>query len=192
MSKVRQAGRAAARADRKATHRAAAKRDHLAVRTLGTLSEAADQPPLRALTLATAAAGVVLRRPRLVHAGLTMLASHTLATSIKSRIKHMVDRTRPETALATGRHRFARGHSHDSQLSSFPSGHTAGAIAVSAALARDFPKAALPAYAATAAVAAIQLPRGKHYLSDVLAGAAIGAVAAWATAKGETWLRPRA
>ena len=59
---------------------------------------------------------------------------------------------------------------------SFPSGHTAGAVAVARAAARVYP-GAVPALAAvTVGVGALQLPTGKHYASDVVAGAAVGLV----------------
>ncbi len=48
---------------------------------LGTASEVADQPPLIGLSLATMAAGAALRRPRLLRAGVRMLASELVATA---------------------------------------------------------------------------------------------------------------
>ena len=65
------------------------------------------------------------------------------------------------------------------------------------AAAREHPAAALPVRLAAGAVGAVQLPRGKHYLSDVAIGAAIGwiaeRVAGAAIAAGErAWTRRRA
>lgn len=143
------------------------------VRVLGTLSEVGDQPPMRALTLGTAAVGLAMRDPRLTRAGLRMFAAHTLATAAKTAIKRSVDRTRPEHALQEG-YRMERGGSREHQLSSFPSGHTAGALAVTQALARDYPGTTAPGLAFSAWIGAMQVPRCKHFVSDVAAGALIG------------------
>jgi membrane-associated phospholipid phosphatase len=151
-------------------------RDRPLVKAAGFLSEIGDQPPLRALTLGAAAVGLARRAPRLARAGLRMFAAHTLATWIKSAIKRRIDRTRPDRAL-DDRYRMEAGHSREHALSSFPSGHTAGALAVTQALARDYPGSRIAGLAATTAVAAIQVPRAKHFVSDIAAGAAIGWVA---------------
>lgn len=164
----------AARADRKVTHKAAEARDSWPVRIAGTASEAADQPPLVVLSLATVAFGAVLRRRNVALGGVRMLASHALATGVKTLLKNTVDRTRPAKAIAEGHH-IGKGHgADDTDLNSFPSGHTAGAVAVAQAAARDMPVVALPGRVAALLVAGVQMPRGKHYISDVLAGAAIG------------------
>lgn len=177
MTKTSKAAAAATRADRKFTHRAARLRDVPAVKAIGAASEAADQPPLIALGIVTIVAGAALRRPGVLRGGVRMLGSELLATGIKTLIKRSVDRTRPERAIASGTYRFGPGDSHDHDQNSFPSGHTAGAVAVARSVARDFPASALPAYAAAGAVAAVQMPRGKHYVADTLAGAVIGYVA---------------
>ncbi len=151
--------------------------DHPAVAALGTASEIADQPPLIALSAATAAAGLLLRRPVLLRTGLRMLASELVATGIKTRIKRRIDRTRPHKMLEDGRYvREAAGDDarNDGPWSSFPSGHTAGAVAVGRALAREHPRLAVPVAVAAFAVAAVQLPRRAHFVTDVIAGAAVG------------------
>lgn len=170
MSKIRKA----ADADRKATHRAAEQRDTWPVRVLGAASEAADQPPLIALAAGTIAVGAALRRAGVVRTGVRMLAAHALATGVKTVLKTTIDRTRPAKAMKEGHHIGKGTGAGDSDLNSFPSGHTAGALAIAQAVARDAPAAALPARLVAGAVAAIQMPRGKHYISDVLTGAAIG------------------
>lgn len=65
--------------------RLGAHHQHPVVRTLGATSEIADQPPLIALCLATAAAGVVLDRPAVTRTGIGMLASMLVATGIIAR-----------------------------------------------------------------------------------------------------------
>jgi undecaprenyl-diphosphatase len=170
----------AARADVATTHQAAQVRHTWPVRIAGAASELADQPPLVALSLATIALGAVLRRRDVARGGVRMLAAHALATGIKTVLKTNIDRTRPVKALSEGHHIGKGTGTKDTDLNSFPSGHTAGAVAVAQAAARDMPEIAVPARVAAAAAAAIQMPRGKHYISDVLAGAAIGLASEWA------------
>ena len=62
-------------------------------------------------------------------------------------------------------------------MNSFPSGHTAGAVAVAAVIGRCYPAHRVAAYASAAAVAAIQVPRCQHYPGDLGAGALIGIAA---------------
>lgn len=162
------------RADLVVARRVGALQDHPAVKLLGEASEMADQPPLIALSVATLAAGLVLRRPRVALAGARMLATHAVATGLKSRVKHRVDRTRPHVLEHEGEYIVRKGQRRASRYNSFPSGHTAGAVAVAEAIARTEPRAAWAARAWAAAIAAIQVPRGAHFPSDVAAGAAIG------------------
>lgn len=160
------------------------------VRLAGTLSEVADQPQLRALALGAAAVGLWRRDPALTRAGLRMFAAHTLATWTKSLVKNRVDRTRPDHALET-EYRMEGGDSDEHELSSFPSGHTAGALAVTQALARDYPGSRAAGLAATAAIAAIQIPRCKHFVSDIVAGALIGWAAEQVSSHAFDWLEER-
>lgn len=58
---------------------------------------------------------------------------------------------------------------------SFPSGHSAGGFAAAAVLGRHYGwKAALPAYIGASYIAAARVDGNKHYLSDVVFGAAMG------------------
>jgi membrane-associated phospholipid phosphatase len=164
----------AADTDLAVTHQAAQHRHDPLVKAAGAAAEIADQPPLIALSAGTALVGLVTRRPDLVRGGLRMLAAHGVATGIKTLIKHRVDRTRPKKALDDGEHRFELGRTHDHDLNSFPSGHLAGAVAVSRAAAHEIDGASTPAALVTAAVAAAQAPAGNHYLSDMVAGTVIG------------------
>ena len=160
--------------DQRVTHAMAAVRETRSARLMALLMECADQPELITASLGTIGAGVVSRRPDLVRGGARMLASHLVATGMKMLVKQQVDRTRPKKALAEGKHRFEPGHSHDHELNSFPSGHTAGAVAVARAASHEIDGAAVPATIATGAVAAAQMPTGSHYLTDVIAGGVIG------------------
>ena len=61
---------------------------------------------------------------------------------------------------------------------SFPSGHTTSAFASATVLQRHFGwKVGVPAYAAAGYVAASRVQGKRHYLSDVMFGAALGIVA---------------
>ncbi len=57
---------------------------------------------------------------------------------------------------------------------SFPSAHTATAVAFAAALAHQFPRAKWLCYALAALVGLQRIESGQHFASDVLVGAAVG------------------
>lgn len=143
----------------------------------GLVGMLGDQPPLRALTIALIAAGAVRRDRRLALAGARMLVAHTLATLAKTQVKRRVDRSRPELLIGEGHYEAHRGDSDEHDMTSFPSGHTAGSIAVAAAAARVYPQAGPAAIGAAMLVSVAQIPRRAHFVSDVVAGAAIGLVA---------------
>lgn len=161
-------------ADIAVAEKAGAMQDHPAIEALGEISEMADQPPLIALSVAAIAAGLVLRRPNLALAGLRMVAAHAVATAMKTAVKRRVDRTRPHVLAEEGEYVVRKGGRRESRFNSFPSGHTAGAVAVAEAVARTDPRFAWPVRAWALAIAAIQIPRCSHYPSDLAAGAAIG------------------
>lgn len=181
--KGRKAVEAIEKADIAVAQEAGAARDHPAVEALGKFGDLGDQPPMVALCAATIAAGLVRRDGRLASAGVRMLAAHALATGIKRLIKRSVDRTRPHLLVEEGRYETGPGHHKDGEHSSFPSGHTAGALAVARAYARDYPESAWPAYAGAAVIAGIQVPRCHHFPSDIGAGALIG----WAAEATVSW-----
>jgi undecaprenyl-diphosphatase len=58
---------------------------------------------------------------------------------------------------------------------SFPSGHTITAFAVTAALAGSYPEMLPGLLFCAVSIAASRVVLGMHFLSDVLAGAALGA-----------------
>jgi membrane-associated phospholipid phosphatase len=160
--------------DRRVSEEASRAKDTLPLRIAATIGELADQPPLIALSAATLAIGLLARHPRAAAAGARMLASHLLATAIKTAVKRSVDRTRPHSVEDGRDYRLEPGDSGSHHYSSFPSGHTAGAMAVTRAAARVWPDATPALAAVTVGVGALQLPIGKHYASDVAAGAVIG------------------
>ncbi|WP_052761869.1 phosphatase PAP2 family protein [Aurantiacibacter luteus] len=150
--------------------------DHPAIKAVGKASELADQPPLIAASLATVAAGLLARRPRLARTGVRMLASHLLATGIKTLLKDNIDRPRPKKVEREGEHAVEPGKSKDGEERSFPSGHSAGATAVARSVVREYPGGAGAAYALAATASAIQVPRKAHFPSDVVVGVVIGLV----------------
>ena len=130
---VRKAARSATRTEFPLTRLLKEHERSLPVRALAAASEIGDQPQLRSICGALIVAGLLLDK-RLLRAGVRMLLAHELATAVKSSIKHRVDRRRPRSA-ASARHGEPRpGHSSAKEESSFPSGHTAGAIAVAQAI----------------------------------------------------------
>jgi membrane-associated phospholipid phosphatase len=152
-------------------------RKHPLVKALGTLGELGDQPQLTALSACTLAFGLLSGRTRVALAGANMLLSLAAATAIKTVVKNTVSRTRPHVLLDEGTYEVRPLGPDAGPWHSFPSGHTAGSVAVARALARTCPEAALPAYAAAAVIAGVQLPTAHHFASDVIAGAAIGLAA---------------
>ena len=150
-------------------------RDAAAVRVMSFASKIGDQPPMRAVCAATIAIGLVSANPRLMRAGLRMVVAHALATASKNFLKRRIDRTRPHASAADDDHRIRLGTNHAHDGTSFPSGHSAGVVAVGAALAREFPEHRIGALCSAGAVALAQVPRGSHYLSDVVVGSAMGA-----------------
>lgn len=152
------------------------------VRLLSFMSEIGDQPQLRTLCAAAIAAGMLQRSPRLFRAGVHMLIAHELATHVKDAIKLRIDRTRPRSRNGNGDHRMKSGKKRGKEDTSFPSGHSAGAMAVARAFSRHYPEHEKAALAAAGLVALAQIPRCAHYPSDVAGGVAIGLAAETAAA----------
>ena len=163
--------------DRQIAERAARRRHTPLIRALGWASEIADQPQLAAVCGLTTVAGIMRGDRRLARTGLLMLLAHGFATLFKSVVKRRINRTRPRVAVEEGRYEMGLGESRDGDDQSFPSGHTAGAVAVAGIVAMRHPGAALAASALAVAVSVIQVPRGKHYPGDLAAGFAIGVTA---------------
>lgn len=172
---IAKAARRLEKLDRTIARRARKAHKHPAARLAHKVSEIADQPPLFAIGAATLAGGLLLRRQDLARTGVRMLLAEGLATGIKSVIKRSVDRSRPHHGEAKGkRYKLEPGDDKRSELSSFPSGHTAGAVAVGRAIAAETPELAPAAHVGAGAIAAAQLPVGAHYVGDLAAGAVIG------------------
>jgi len=122
--------------------------------------------------------GALSGQDHVARTGLRMMAAHVLANSVKRVIKNRFRRTRPVEMIKRQDYRCEPGESRGGHETSFPSGHTAGAVAVAVVVARDLPHMAVPALGVAAMIAGIQVPRGKHYPGDVVAGAVLGLVSA--------------
>jgi len=151
-------------------------RNHPAVQTVGAVSEVADQAPSALLCSALLMVGIVAAKPKVAEAGSRMLASVLLATTIKTVLKKTITRTRPNVLLEQGEYDFRGGSSERGDRQSFPSGHTADAVAAARGLTRVFPGTSSAAYAAALVIAAVQVPRAKHYPLDLAAGALVGII----------------
>lgn len=150
-----------------------------------------DQPQLRLISAAVTAVGLLKSDSSLVRTGVRMLLAHELATLGKNFVKDRVDRTRPRSAETAQDRRPSPGKNPKKEETSFPSGHTAGAVAVAAAFSREYPHYRAPVLLAAAVVAGVQVPRLTHYPSDLAAGAVIGAASEllanrlWASGRGD-------
>lgn len=151
--------------------------DTPAIKAANGFTKAADQPPLLAMSVVVMAGGLVLERPQTVTLGIRMLTSTFLATKLKNAIKSRVNRTRPDAVAHGDPYRFEAGDSDQKQMTSFPSGHTAALVAASLPIVRQVPRLRVGSLALTVLVGGLRIARGKHYLSDVTAGAMVGVVA---------------
>jgi membrane-associated phospholipid phosphatase len=106
-----------------------------------------------------------------------MLGSVLVATAIKTVVKKLVSRARPRVLLDEGRYAFEPLGPKGGNWQSFPSGHTADAVAAARGLARVFPGTSIPGYSVAGLIGVVQIPRAKHYPLDVVAGAAVGIAA---------------
>jgi PAP2 superfamily len=119
-------------------------------------------PEQIALSLGTYAYGRVFDQPRVSHLGMDLLRAHAITEMLVEPIKFATQRRRPD----------------GSDNLSFPSGHAAITFAGATVLERHlgWKKAAL-AYVIAAYVASSRMHDNRHYLSDVVFGAAIGTIA---------------
>jgi membrane-associated phospholipid phosphatase len=101
-------------------------------------------------------------QPKLSHLGMDLLRSLAVAEGVTQTLKFATHRERPD------------GSGHNS----FPSGHAADTFAVATALERHLGwRGAVPAYLVASYVAASRMRENRHFLSDVVFGAAVGTIA---------------
>ncbi len=123
------------------------------------------------VSAALAATGPTGRRAAGI--GLTSLAVASAISNVPGKL--LSHRPRPQPHRVPLPHRFlSRPDS-----SSFPSGHTASAVAFALAVSRVQPALTTPLGLLALGVAYGRLYTGVHYPGDILAGALIGAASAW-------------
>jgi hypothetical protein len=119
-------------------------------------------PEQVALSLGTYAYGRIFKQPKTSHLGMDLLQAQILTEMLVQPIKIATQRTRPDNS---NRH-------------SFPSGHAAVTFAGATVLERHVGwRRSLLGYTIASYVAASRLHDNRHYLSDVIFGAAVGSIA---------------
>jgi membrane-associated phospholipid phosphatase len=121
-----------------------------------------DTPEQMALSIGTWVLGRVMDKPKLSHLGMDLLRAQALTEILVEPIKFASHRERPD------------GSNHQS----FPSGHAAITFAAATVIERHLGwKHSIAAYAIASYVATSRLHDNRHYLSDVVFGAAVGSIA---------------
>ena len=111
---------------------------------------------------ATYGIGSWIGKPGVAELGRDVVRVQFLTQGITQLVKYTARRMRPD----------------GSSRSSFPSGHASGTFASATVLQRHYGwKVGIPAFGVASYVAASRLAENKHYLSDVVFGAAIGLTA---------------
>ena len=126
------------------------------------------------LLIACAALAVLARRLRrlwLQDAAWLAALAFVCAGAVEFTLKHLVGRPRPDAAMATA---GLLGPSFAADIDSFPSGHATSVFAVAAVFATYYPRLRWPLYGLAAAIALGRVYLERHYLSDIIAGAALG------------------
>ncbi len=101
-------------------------------------------------------------KPKVSHVGMDLLRSLAVAEGVTQTLKYTTRRERPD----------------GSGKNSFPSGHAADTFAIATAIERHLGwRGAVPAYLFSSYVAASRLRENRHWLSDVVFGAAVGTIA---------------
>lgn len=110
---------------------------------------------------ATYTVGRLTGKTRVAEVGAHLIRAQIVAQATTQAVKHSVKRMRPD----------------GSTRNSFPSGHTSVSFASATVLHREFGwKVGIPAYAVASYIGFSRIEHKRHYLSDVLFGAAIGMV----------------
>jgi membrane-associated phospholipid phosphatase len=146
-------------------------------RTMRRVSNAADYSKLSISASALLALGGGRQGRRAAASGLASLAATAMIVNVF--IKPLGRRRRPD--------RSAEEVPVDRKVRmpasrSFPSGHTAAAVAFATGVGRVSPVAALPLHVLAAVVGYSRVHTGVHYPGDVLGGALLGAMISDATA----------
>jgi hypothetical protein len=119
-------------------------------------------PEQVALSLGTYAVGRIFDQPRTAHLGMDLLQAQILTELLVEPLKFATRRERPD----------------GSNRMSFPSGHAAVTFAGATVVERHLGwRKSLLGYAIASYVASSRLHDNRHYLSDVVFGAAVGSIA---------------
>jgi len=129
-----------------------------------------------AISLGSLGYGYISRDKKMQRNGYELLLVAGINTGVSELLKITVNRTRP--GIQYPNVVFPSSPSNDK---SFPSGHTSMAFAVATTLTLQYKKwyVAVPAYLWAGSVGYSRMYLGKHYPSDVLAGAIVGAGSSW-------------
>jgi hypothetical protein len=133
-----------------------------------------DTPEQMGLSIGTWVLGRVLNKPKVAHLGMDLLRAQAVTEILVEPIKFATQRARPD----------------GSDRQSFPSGHAAITFAAATVIERHLGwKHSIAAYVIASYVATSRLHDNRHYLSDIVFGAAVGSIAGrTVTAHGrETW-----
>ena len=113
-------------------------------------------------SFATYGVGRLIGHQRTAEVGSHLIRAQLVAQGVTHAIKYSVKRMRPDGTTRN----------------SFPSGHTSVSFASATVLQREFGwKVGVPAYAVASYIGLARIEGKRHYLSDVVFGAAIGIVA---------------
>jgi hypothetical protein len=119
-------------------------------------------PEQVALSLGTYAYGRIFTEPKVSHLGMDLLQAQILTEALVEPIKFATHRLRPD----------------GSNRQSFPSGHAAITFAGATVIERHLGwRKSILGYTIASYVAASRLHDNRHYLSDVVFGAAVGSIA---------------
>ncbi|GAB2768771.1 hypothetical protein GCM10027072_79670 [Streptomyces bullii] len=161
-------------ADRVVTQQAGSRIPARAGQVLSVVEEAAESAKLWCGAAAVMAAFGGWRGRKAAAAGVAALAVAQLVSNGLG--KQLAERPRPPKEW------FPHDEVDDRpDSSSFPSGHTAAAVAFTAAVAPTWPAAGIACAVPTVLVAVERVQSGAHYASDVAAGAGIGLISGWLT-----------
>lgn len=129
------------------------------------------------LVAGTLIAGVISDNDKIQHNGYEAFLNLALDAAAQEVLKVAVNRTRPADRYPD--EVFVSSPTHGK---SFPSGHASLAFCTAATLSLDYHKwyITVPAYVWASSVGYSRMYLGKHYPSDVLAGAAVGIGTAYA------------
>ena len=108
--------------------------------------------------------GSIARKGRLAQTGADILRAQLLSQAYVQTLKYTVQRERPDKSNDV----------------SFPSGHSATAFAAASVLERHFGyRASWPMFLIAGYVSASRITDNRHFMSDVLFGAALGMASGW-------------